>query len=69
MKTITLAMIVRDEERCLGRCISSVRHLVDRIVFWIQAQLTLRGTSLDRWVQMYMISFGAKTFQPQGTRH
>ncbi len=32
MKTIALVMIVKDEERCLKRCLDSVQSLVDQII-------------------------------------
>lgn len=32
MGTIALVMIVKDEERCLKRCLDSVRGLVDRMI-------------------------------------
>lgn len=32
MKTIALVMIVKDEERCLRRCLDSVRGLVDQMI-------------------------------------
>ena len=32
MKTLSLVMIVKNEEDVLGRCLDSVRHLVDEII-------------------------------------
>ena len=32
MKTIALVMIVKNEERCLKRCLDSARSLVDQII-------------------------------------
>ena len=32
MKTIALVMIVKNEERCLKRCLDSVKGIVDKII-------------------------------------
>lgn len=32
MKTLSLVMIARDEEKILGRCLDSIKHIVDEII-------------------------------------
>ena len=38
MITISLCMIVKNEERVLKRCLDSVRDLVDEIIIGVSAQ-------------------------------
>ena len=32
MKKLSLVMIVKDEERCIGRCLESVKEIVDEMI-------------------------------------
>ena len=54
MKTLNLVMIVKNEERCLERCLFSVRELIDEIII-------VDTGSIDRTKQI-ALSFGAKIF-------
>ncbi|MBN1381299.1 MAG: glycosyltransferase [Deltaproteobacteria bacterium] len=52
--TISLCMIVRNEEACLGRCLDSVRHCVDEMI-------VVDTGSTDRTVEIAK-KYGAKVF-------
>ncbi len=54
MKTINLVMIVKNEERCLARCLESVKGLVDNII--------IADTGSTDSTKEIALSFGAKVF-------
>lgn len=54
MKTLNLVMIVKNEERCLERCLFSVKNLVDDII--------IVDTGSDDRTKQIALSFGAKIF-------
>lgn len=54
MKTLNLVMIVKNEERCLARCLESVKNLVDDII--------IADTGSSDSTKEIALSFGAKIF-------
>lgn len=54
MKTLNLVMIVKNEERCLARCLTSVKNLVDDII--------IVDTGSEDSTKQIALSFGAKVF-------
>ncbi len=54
MKTLNLVMIVKNEERCLSRCLESVKSLVDDII--------IADTGSSDSTKEIALSFGAKIF-------
>lgn len=54
MKTLNLVMIVKNEERCLERCLASVKDLVDDII--------IVDTGSEDSTKQIALSFGAKVF-------
>jgi len=54
MKTLNLVMIVKNEERCLSRCLESVKNLVDDII--------IADTGSSDSTKEIALSFGAKIF-------
>jgi glycosyltransferase involved in cell wall biosynthesis len=54
MKTLNLVMIVKNEERCLARCLESVKGLVDDII--------IVDTGSSDSTKEIALSFGAKVF-------
>lgn len=54
MNTLNLVMIVKNEERCLARCLKSVKNLVDKII--------IVDTGSEDSTKEIALSFGAKLF-------
>ncbi len=54
MKTLNLVMIVKNEERCLARCLTSIKGLVDDII--------IADTGSEDSTKQIALSFGAKVF-------
>jgi glycosyltransferase involved in cell wall biosynthesis len=54
MKTLNLVMIVKNEERCLARCLESVKELVDDII--------IVDTGSSDSTKEIALSFGAKIY-------
>lgn len=56
MPTLSLCMIVKDEESCLGRCLQSVKELVDEIVI-IDTGSTDRTKEIARSCGAHIVDF------------
>jgi len=54
MKTLNLVMIVKNEERCLERCLTSVKDLVDDMI--------IVDTGSEDSTKQIALAFGAKVF-------
>ncbi len=54
MKTVNLVMIVKNEERCLARCLESIKDLVDNII--------IVDTGSEDSTKQVALYFGAKVF-------
>jgi glycosyltransferase involved in cell wall biosynthesis len=59
MKTLSLVMIVRNEEKLLGRCLESVKHIVDEVI--------VVDTGSEDSTKEIAAAFGAKVFDYKWT--
>lgn len=69
MATISLCMIVKNEEAVLARCLDSIADLMDEIIMWIPVPRTTQRRSLQNIPVRSMILNGRAIFPRQEIFH
>ena len=68
MKTLGLVMIVKNEERCLAKCLDAVKDLVDKI-YITDTGSTDKTKEIAASYGAILSDYGTRTFLLQGTFH
>ena len=68
MVSVSLCMIVRDEEQVLSRCLDSVREAVDEIVIVDTGSLDRTKEIAWKYTDRVLISYGGMIFPQQKLR-
>lgn len=69
MISVSLCMIVKDEEEVLGRCLESVKNVVDEIIIADTGSKDRQRRLPDNTRTKFMTLNGKMTSQRQGTFH
>lgn len=61
--TISLCMIVRDEEKTIARCLDGIEEIVDEIVVVDTGSVDRTKEIVEKYTLIYMISSGLMIFR------